>query len=314
MDALLKSIAEDNWLTQIQNYVPSAWIGHAPFLKYLIKEVKPDLFVELGTHNGFSYFVGCQTIHELKLPTKAFAVDHWLGDEHAGKFDQDVYRSVATHNVKFECFSKLLKMTFLEARDEVPDQINLLHIDGLHTYEAVKEDFETWHPKMHQDGIILLHDIHVRHADFGVHILWSELKKKYKTIEFTGSYGLGVVFLGNIPGTTLPEIMNISERGYLMQIQGVFGGLGDGAIQQYRLEVESEFQHKLRQVNDVNVGLENKVTQLSDINLGIENRLIHSELQWNQINLHLELMQDSRSWKYTAPLRHVLRFLREWIN
>src|SRR5690349_8731822 len=64
--------------------VPSAWHEHAPFAFWLVEKLKPRLFVELGTHLGFSYFSFCQAIRMAKLDTIAFAVDRWTGDEHAG--------------------------------------------------------------------------------------------------------------------------------------------------------------------------------------------------------------------------------------
>jgi hypothetical protein len=264
MDEELKTIAEDDWLVRISHYVPSAWLGHAPFLRYLIREMEPKVFVELGTHNGFSYFVACQTIVELGLPTQAFAVDHWHGDKHAGVFDESVYSAVVELNKHYNHFSNLLKMSFYEARSSVPDGIDLLHVDGLHTYEAVKEDFETWLPKMNPDGIILLHDIHVRHGDFGVYRLWAELKSQYKTIEFTGSYGLGIVFLGAMPSENIAFLRDISESGHSVQSHGVFGALGDVVIQKY---------HSLTKV------------------------------ELKEIKVELKEIKDSRSWRITAPLR-----------
>jgi len=269
VEKVLKDIAEDGWLTSIRTYVPSAWIGHAPFLRYLIRDLRPKILVELGTHNGFSYFVGCQTIQELGLSTKAYAVDHWMGDQHAGLFDDSVYQSVLQLNVPYQSFSKLLKMSFREARSQITEPIDLLHIDGFHTYDAVKEDFETWLPKMSKSGVIIMHDIHVRRADFGVHKLWKEIRSQYSTIEFTGSYGLGVVFMSN-EIECLSTLRHISNLGSLMQIQGVFGGLGDGVIQQFRIVEE----HRLEQ----------KIAELT-----------------REINL----LVNSKSWRVTQPLRKI---------
>jgi hypothetical protein len=235
MDELLNEISHDEYLFRVNNYLPSAWIGHAPFLKFLVREQKPRLFVELGVHNGFSYFVGCQSIQECHLNSKAFAVDHWLGDSQAGFFDDSVFQGVKTLNQKYSSFSTLLKMSFDEALDQFENSsIDLLHIDGFHSYESAKNDFESWLPKMSSSSIILLHDIHVRRNTFGVYLFWKELKKNYRTIEFVGSHGLGVVFLGEIQDGKIAQLVEISKGGELSQVQGTFGSISDDVIQNSR--------------------------------------------------------------------------------
>ena len=232
MDELLNEISHNQYLFSVADYMHSAWIGHAPFLKFLIREQKPKLFVELGVHNGFSYFVGCQSIKESGLNTQAFAVDHWIGDHQAGFFDDSVFESVVDLNTKYSSFSKLLKMSFENALGNFGDStIDLLHIDGFHSYESVKEDFNSWLPKMDKNGIVLLHDIHVRRTSFGVYKFWQEVKLKYKTIEFVGSHGLGVVFLGTVPSGKLSELIEIADSGNLPQIQGTFGSISDDVLQ-----------------------------------------------------------------------------------
>ena len=236
MDKLLNEISHDPYLFSVDNFMQSAWIGHAPFLKFVIREQKPKTFVELGVHNGFSYFVGCQALKECGIKASAFGVDHWLGDEQAGFYDTAVFEGVAAINGKYSEFSKLLKMSFQEARTTFPDfSIDLLHIDGFHSYESVRSDFESWLPKMDVNGIVLLHDIHVRRNSFGVYKFWEEVKSKFKTIEFVGSHGLGVVFLGEVPEGKLLEIFFLASSGNLSQIQGTFGSISDDVIQGARI-------------------------------------------------------------------------------
>ncbi|MGB9674615.1 MAG: class I SAM-dependent methyltransferase [Nanopusillaceae archaeon] len=180
-----------DWLTDI-----SSWHGHINFAFDLVANVKPNILVELGTHKGDSYFAFCNAVLENNLNTKCFAVDTWLGDNHSGKYGEDVFKHVSEYNRKFT-FSKLLRMTFDEAKYLFDDNsIDVLHIDGFHTYEAVSHDFYNWLPKVNENGVILLHDIEVRRDDFGVYKLWSELKEKFEyTFEFKHSFGLGVIFL-----------------------------------------------------------------------------------------------------------------------
>ena len=163
----------------------SAWKGHRGFAQRLIKALQPEVFVELGVHAGDSYF----TIVETMRGGKAYGVDTWAGDKHAGFYDDGIWNMVQTVNKQYP-FSTLLRMPFDQAAGIVSDGINLLHIDGLHTYEAVKHDFETWEPKV--TDVILLHDICVpENPDFGVWKLWAEIKND-KCFEFNHCHGLAV--------------------------------------------------------------------------------------------------------------------------
>ena len=228
----MNEISHDSYLFEVNEFFRSAWIGHAPFLKFLIRELKPKSFVELGVHNGFSYFLACQAIVECGLETKAFAIDHWQGDSQAGYFEDTVYEDVVRVNEKYSRFSTLLKMRFQDAIASFGDKsIELLHIDGFHSYESVKEDFESWLPKLSPNGIVLIHDIHVHRNNFGVYKFWDEVKNAYKTIEFVGSHGLGVVFLGRIPEGAMRQVFEICKKGKISAIQGTFGSISDDVLQ-----------------------------------------------------------------------------------
>jgi len=171
------------------------WSGHLPFAHDLIAAVRPSLLVELGTHFGESYFGFCQAVAENGVPCKCYAIDTWQGDSHAGYYDESVFQDVQTYNsTNYGNFSTLLRDTFDHASDQFgAETIDLLHIDGLHTYGAVKHDFETWFPKVRPGGLVLVHDTNARHADFNVWRFWEEISQKYSSFEFTHSWGLGVL-------------------------------------------------------------------------------------------------------------------------
>ena len=125
--------------------VPAPWAGHIPFGSWLVAVQKPETLVELGAYSGISYMAFCQAIKEQGLPTKAYAVDTWLGDAHAGAYGETIYQTLQReHDPRYASFSTLLRMTFDEALPQFSNgSVDLLHIDGLHTYEAVRHDFET---------------------------------------------------------------------------------------------------------------------------------------------------------------------------
>ncbi len=185
------------------------WVGHIPFVFWLMKVSKPTRFVELGTHRGNSYCAMCQAVATLQLGSTGTAVDTWQGDLHMERED-GLFEEVSTyHDPRYSAFSTLLRATFDQARPYFSDHsIDLLHIDGTHTYESVRHDFENWKAAMSDRGIVLFHDIEVRRDDFGVWKLWEELRTQYPFIDFKHSHGLGVIAVGE---TQPPEVAALFE-------------------------------------------------------------------------------------------------------
>jgi hypothetical protein len=183
--------------------VPSAWHEHAPFAFWLVDALRPTTFVELGSHNGFSYFAVCEAVQRLGLDTSCSAIDSWEGDEHAGFYGDDVYRSVTEINeASYSGFSRLIRSYFSDAVDQFEDgSIELLHIDGRHRYEDAVEDFETYRPKLAATAVVIFHDTFEFERGFGVHRLWAELCERYpeSTFQFEHGHGLGVLGLGDLP-------------------------------------------------------------------------------------------------------------------
>jgi len=208
MNVQLRDLAPVNLtscVSQISYWMPdlmtgSAWIEHAPFAFWIVSALRPKTIVELGVHRGFSYFVFCQAVQRLHLDTRCFAIDTWLGDEHAGFYGGEVYGAVRSHNRRYDSFSRLVRSDFSAARDSFADgSIDLLHIDGCHTYEAVRRDFESWLPKLSKRGVVLFHDTAEYANGFGVHRLWEELRCRYPHFEFRHGHGLGVAAVGTVP-------------------------------------------------------------------------------------------------------------------
>ena len=208
---------------------PSAWWAHVPFAFWIVAACKPRQLVELGTHNGVSYAAFCEAVVRERLATRCFAVDSWQGDKHAGIYGDQVYGELRSfHDKHYRAFSELLRCTFDEASVTFPDtSIDLLHIDGLHTYEAVRHDFETWQPKLSERGVVLFHDTNVRERDFGVYKFFAELRDRYPSFEFMHGFGLGVVAVGAQAPSLVQVLCALSNEAEVHAVRERFAHLGE---------------------------------------------------------------------------------------
>lgn len=319
------------------NDKPSSWVEHIPFAFFLIEALKPKIFLELGTHNGNSYFAFCQTINELNLNSKAFAVDLWKGDEHAGYYGNEVFDYVNSINEQnFSNFSILLKMSFDDALKEFKNEsIDLLHIDGYHTYEAVKHDFESWLPKMSKKGVIILHDTKVLERSFGVWKFMDEIKDNYISFEFDHGYGLGIICVGSSVNESFIKFIKNSKDDVF--IQNLFAHLGNKTLLELKTKIQNlkltystdkinTLSSKLNTISDKlqkkeqaftkNIA-ENELLKLSiiDKNKSLEekyNIIQNNNIDLTNLNQQLRIQEArirsitcSSSWRITKPLRFI---------
>ena len=178
---------------RIRRYLGDSWCMHLPFAYDLMREFAPKVFVELGVKEGESYFCFCQSAAENKINVRCYGVDSWRGDIQTGELGPEIQHEVAEYNWQYSSFSEFKAMLFAEALGDFPDaSIDLLHIDGTHTYDDVKADFESWLPKLSPNGIVLLHDVILRDRGFGVWKLWEEIAREDNSFLFEFGYGLGV--------------------------------------------------------------------------------------------------------------------------
>ena len=204
---------------------------------WLIAAHRPKVVVELGVHTGNSFFAFCQTVQDEGIDSKCFGVDTWEGDKHAETYDETVWNDVSAYmRLEYGDIATPLRMTFDDAVDQFEDNsIDLLHIDGLHTYEAVKNDFETWLPKLSPRAIVLFHDIAETRDDFGVYQFWAEIAGRYPSISFDHSHGLGVLCFGPDSRLSLDSLLAATHNNSpnLPSILDAFAHAGLGLQRQW---------------------------------------------------------------------------------
>lgn len=168
----------------------------------LIKQKKPKIILEIGTAAGGTLFLFSRVASEnaiiisvdlpggnfrgisspMKIPFyKSFA-----------KAKQKIYL-IRDNSHKLKVFNKV--KSILNGK-----KIDFLFIDGDHTYEGVKKDFETYSTLVDELGIIALHDValHPKESGCDVKLFWDTLpRNKIEIIEDKnqGWAGIGVIKL-----------------------------------------------------------------------------------------------------------------------
>jgi hypothetical protein len=193
--------------------------------------------VELGTHYGFSCFVFAEATRRLGLDCTISALDSWEGDDHAGFYGDEVYRSVAEVVAsEYPDTVRLLRGYFEQSRPLIADDsVDLLHIDGRHEYEDVLADYSAWRPTVREGGIILFHDIAEHERGFGVWKLWAQLREQHPSFEFEHGHGLGVLAIGAPAAAPLAALFEADETTADL-IRAEYERLGEAVSRQQQIE------------------------------------------------------------------------------
>ncbi len=163
----------------------------------LVEGVKPKVIVEIGldvggTFGTWHHLVGnqCQIIGlDIKIPDqfKTPTPNHFMleGDSHS-------------------------ETTLGSLKKMMSAPIDVLFIDGDHSFNGVKMDFDMYSHLVRKGGIVAFHDINPdKHELFGqttnadsgkVYKFWEQIKGQFRSEEFIeksgqDGYGIGVVFI-----------------------------------------------------------------------------------------------------------------------
>jgi cephalosporin hydroxylase len=169
------------------------------FLELLVARA-PRVVLEIGTADGGTLFLFTRVADPGALMISVDLPGGPFGGGYAS-WKAALYRSFARpgqeiHLLRGDSHDPSTAKRVTERLGNEP--VDLLFIDGDHTYEGVKADFETYSPLVRSGGLIAFHDIvpGSEEAVGGVPRFWDELKRSPGSGEIVadwnqGGYGIG---------------------------------------------------------------------------------------------------------------------------
>lgn len=190
-------------------------------LAEVVAAENPETVLEIGTLRGGTFYVWSR---HLDTAEQLVSLD-LPGRDLKQRRDDLLHEFAPSKDVGVVRGNSHTKETFEETAETLDGKADFLFIDGDHTYEGVKDDFETYKELAADDAIVAFHDI-VPHAgkkkeckrrlreyddleprhvavgnpDWGVSDFWGEVKDSYETKEIIAhpqqlGKGVGVLYL-----------------------------------------------------------------------------------------------------------------------
>jgi len=177
----------------------------------ILKKRNPKLLVEIGTASGGTLFLFTRvasadaTLISIDLPGGKTG---GLSGSGYSKLKIPLFKAFCLPNQKLHLLrvdshsekTKNQLKSILKGK-----KIDFLFIDGDHSYNGVKMDFEMYSPLVQNNGIIAFHDIIPNLPEFSeVDKFWNEIKLQYNYEEFIeyknnqSGYGIGLLKLSKL--------------------------------------------------------------------------------------------------------------------
>ena len=178
----------------------------------MVSGMKPEVVLEIGTANGGTLFLLSRvasrsaTMISVDLPGGRFGGGY-------PAWRTPLYRSFAVPGQKMSLLrADSHKRDTLEQVKAILNgrEVDFLFIDGDHTYEGVKADFEMYSPLVRQEGLIAFNDIVAGESENvgGVPQFWGEVRSccpdKAREIvrdRGQGGFGIGLLHVITAPQT-----------------------------------------------------------------------------------------------------------------
>jgi predicted O-methyltransferase YrrM len=180
----------------------------------LVREQAPRRVLEIGTARGGSLFLLCQVCPEDGLLISADLPEGEFGGGYP-RWKAPLYRRFAKgrQDLRLIRGDSHAPETLEKVKAALGGgQLDLLFIDGDHTYSGVSQDFADYSPLVRDGGVIAMHDVVPGPEENvgGAPVFWNEIAGRFggyviKSHASRGCYGIGVIQDWK-PGSYFPDV------------------------------------------------------------------------------------------------------------
>jgi predicted O-methyltransferase YrrM len=198
---LMKHFQEDEYGHEAN--IKTADLGYGWVHYGLIRQLRPKRVLCIGSRHGYIPGVLAQACYDnnqgrVDFIDAGFGLDdkqNWTGEGFwRTKKGKQTFQKIGLDN-----FISLHVTTTKKFAKDYPDVFyDYIYIDGDHSYQGVKFDYDTYWSKLRKGGYMVFHDVCVKgtkpEGEYGVWKLWNKLEKKNNIIKITYTEsGLGII-------------------------------------------------------------------------------------------------------------------------
>lgn len=121
------------------------------------KQPEGATFVEIGSYLGASSCFLAAGASEIRGGAKVYCVDTW-NNESMSEGPRDTWLEFKENTFRYRTIIVSLRGHSVEVARDFHEQIDLLFIDGDHSYEGCRADVAIWLPHLKPGGLVIMHD------------------------------------------------------------------------------------------------------------------------------------------------------------
>jgi len=121
------------------------------------RQAAGSVLLEIGSYLGASSCFLAAGASEIRGGAKVYCVDTW-NNESMSEGQRDTWLEFKENTFRYRTIIVSLRGHSIEVARDFHEKIDLLFIDGDHSYEGCRADVESWLPYLKAGGLIIMHD------------------------------------------------------------------------------------------------------------------------------------------------------------